>query len=222
MGLPNIDQDDEGNKVQIVYNAIKELIIKDELKPGTLLVERRLAEYLDLSRTPVREALRKLEASGFVEFIPNSGVFVSHIKIEDIIEIYELREGLDAIAVRLCTQRINDDIIQELESNVLNSEQEFIGNDYLKYLEYDMAFHEVYIREAKNQRLKDILYMLLDQIKRIANLTIGDAERVTTSIQQHKGIIEAMKQQDTARAEQLARDHMTSVKEYHINRLYKK
>lgn len=212
----------ENNKNKVAYSKIKASIIRNEFAPGTLLVERQISEQLNISRTPVREALRKLAGEGMVEFIPNKGVFVSRIRIEDIVEIYELREALDGMAVRLCTQRMTEDVMAGLDQNIMNQAEALKGGDYFKFIDYDMDFHSIYIKGAGNLRLEEFLKAIIDQINRLANTSIGDMDRARISMEQHRKLLETMKRKDAVMAETLIKEHMINIKEYYISKfLYK-
>jgi DNA-binding GntR family transcriptional regulator len=94
-----------GNKLVEAYEKLKKAIIDYEFPPGKLLIERELCELIGVSRTPVREALRRLSSDGFVDFVPGRGTVVTRLTKEDMIHIYELKEALDKMAVKLCIQR---------------------------------------------------------------------------------------------------------------------
>ncbi|HAA47289.1 MAG TPA: hypothetical protein DCE03_02200, partial [Synergistaceae bacterium] len=99
----------------VVYETLREAIFRKELKPGDKLVENDLAEKLDVSRTPVREALRMLESEGLIERNPRKGLFVKGFTAEDVMEIYSIRQALEALAIRICCQRITEDEVAELK-----------------------------------------------------------------------------------------------------------
>lgn len=213
---------EDNSKHRIAYSKIKNAIIKNQFAPGTLLVERQLSEQLGVSRTPIREALRKLVGEGLVEFIPNRGVFVSSIRLEDIIEIYELREALDGMAVCLCTQRMNESVIDGLKQSVKNQADALENKDYNKYIENDMEFHAVYIKGAGNSRLEYFLNAIIDQINRLANTSVGDIERARLSLEQHRKVLDAMLKNEPKSAEALIKEHLINIKEYYISRLIRK
>jgi len=210
----------KNSKQQFVYNKIKNLIIKNQLKPDTLLVERQLCETLGVSRTPVREALRKLASEGMIEIIPKKGAFVSKIRFEDLMEIFEIREALEGMAVRLCTLRKSEEIIKQMEDCIASQEKALELGDRDSSVEKDLNFHTLYIRASRNSRLIDFLKTITDQINRFAVTTVDDIERQKLSLKQHKNILESIKKNDAELAEKLVREHIVNVKEYHISRHY--
>ncbi|MPW24728.1 FCD domain-containing protein [Alkalibaculum sp. M08DMB] len=210
----------EPSKQQLAYEKIKDSIIKNEFLPDTLLVERQLCTNMDISRTPVRDALRRLAGEGLVEFIPDKGMFVSRIRLEDIIEIYELREALESMAVRLFTLRKTEEDLKIMEGCVEQQESSFNKGDYSLSVAKDMEFHEVYIKGAKNLRMENFLRTIHDQTNRVAFSTTNDLERMERSIHQHKEVLEAIKSSDEVLAEELIKKHIIDTREYHMSKFY--
>ncbi|WP_406676353.1 GntR family transcriptional regulator [Moorella sp. ACPs] len=207
---------------QRVYEEIKEAIINNTIKPGTMIQERILAEKLGVSRTPVREALRRLNSEGLIELIPGKGATVTKITIEDIREIMQVREPLECLAVKLAAERIQPQDIKYLEDMIANWDKEINCTDpaqinFQSLSTKDIAFHEYIVEIAGNKRLASILNMLRDQIRRITFLTQDNKTRIETSFPQHLKILEALKQRDPAAAEESMRKHMQSIKEYYYD-----
>jgi DNA-binding GntR family transcriptional regulator len=204
---------------QRVYEEIKEAIINNTIKPGTMIQERILAEKLGVSRTPVREALRRLNSEGLIELIPGKGATVTKITIEDIREIMQVREPLECLAVKLAAERIQPQDIKYLEDMIANWDKEINCSDQINFQSLstkDIAFHEYIVEIAGNKRLASILNMLRDQIRRITFLTQDNKTRIETSFPQHLKILEALKQRDPVAAEENMRQHMQSIKEYYF------
>lgn len=215
-----ISEQKDNSKQQIAYNKIKAAIIKNELLPDTLLVERQLSNTLGISRTPIREALRRLSSEGLVDFIPDKGMFVSKIRFEDILEIFELREALEGMAVRLFVLRKNSDIVQQMEECLTLQELAYKEGNYSLNVEFDMKFHNFYLKGSKNLRLESFVNTVLDQNSRMAFYTVNDKERIETSLVQHKKVLDAIRQGNADQAEKLIKEHIINVKEYHINKYY--
>lgn len=206
---------------QRVYEEIKEAIINNTIKPGTMIQERILAEKLGVSRTPVREALRRLNSEGLIELIPGKGATITKITIEDIREIMQVREPLECLAVKLAAERIQPQDIKYLEEMIANWDKEINCSDQINFQSLstrDIAFHEYLVEIAGNKRLANILSMLRDQIRRITFLTQDNKTRIETSFPQHINILEALKQRDPVAAEENMRQHMQSIKEYYFDR----
>lgn len=212
--------DKEASKQQIAYEKIKEAIVKNEIMPDTLFVERQLCANLGISRTPIREALRRLSSEGLVDSIPDKGMFVSRIRLEDIIEIYEIREALETMAIRLFTFRKTEEEMKRFEECIKNYEMNFTEGNYATAIALDMEFHEIYIKGARNNRMENILKSIRDQNSRVAFSTVADLERTRKSLEQHKKIFEAVRANEPDQAENLLREHLLDIKDYHISRFY--
>ena len=212
------------SKQQIAYEAIKDAIINYRLKSGEILVERQLCAKLGISRTPVREALRILANEGLVEFIPNKGAFVSHIRVEDIIEIYDIRANLEGLAVRLYISSIPDSIIDELRSLIAIQEDALSRGQVEEFIKSDIKFHRLYVENSSNKRLKSMLQTISDQITRFAMTTLKETGNVLEdhykqSLKQHYEILDAITVRDGEKAEQAIKKHIECIKEFNINRL---
>ncbi|NTV90493.1 MAG: GntR family transcriptional regulator [Clostridiales bacterium] len=216
----NISIKSNFSKQHVAYEKIKDAIIKDELLPDTLLVERELCKNLGFSRTPVREALNRLALEGLVEFIPNKGMFVSKIRFEDMLEIYELREALEGMAIRLFTLRKDNEILRQMEECLVDQCRALEAADYARCVERDMDFHDLFVRGSRNNRLINFIKTVHDQNSRVAFFTVNDLERLKTSHEQHQRVFEAIGNNDAELAEKLIKEHIVNIKQYHIGKLY--
>lgn len=205
------------SKKQIAYEAIKQEILSNKLKPGALLVERHLCEALNTSRTPVREALQKLANEGLVDFIPQKGAFVSRITHTDLIEIYHLREVLEGFAAALCAQNIKTDGIEILEKNINAQKTAINDKEHELFIKTDIEFHGIIVDIAANKRLKQFISIMMDQIKRITHMIKDDRKRIKSSLEQHESIFNAIIQKDVKQAERSMKFHIKSSLDYHIN-----
>jgi len=218
--INNVKKNKSTSKQQLAYDRLKNLIISNTLKPDTLIAERKICASLNISRTPVREALRRLASEGFVEIIPEKGAFVSHIRLEDIIEIFELREVLESLAIRLFIFRATDEMVEKLEECFNAQLNAFTEGKNSQAMEIDMEFHKVFIMGSKNRKLKDFLNTILDQAARIAISRADDTELIKTSIEEHRNILKAVKEKNSALAEQLVRNHFVRVREHYLSKYY--
>ena len=149
---------------EVVFNTLRQAIITGEFAPGERLMEISLANRLGVSRTPVREAIRKLELEGFVVMIPRRGTYVADISIKDINEVYEIRTSLDVLAAGLAAERINDDELETLQRLLVEIGQHIEENNMDKIVEVDIAFHDVLYQASRNERLRNIINNLREQI----------------------------------------------------------
>ena len=132
----------EKSKKQIAYEMLKEKIITNQLAPGTMLVERQLCEMLNSSRTPIREAIQQLSADGLVTSIPTVGSYVSEIRYEYVIQLYDVREYLEGLAAKLSAINITDSQIQALNRCWLNMNDDIRTKEYDKLFQEDSNFHQ--------------------------------------------------------------------------------
>lgn len=208
----------ENTKQEIAYKKIKEAILNNELKPETMLIEDKLCGMLGFSKTPIREALRRLTSEGFVESIPETGTFVTGISIDQVIQLYDVREVLEGLAARLCALRSEDAVITQLRNLIIELEKDLNENLYASSVEFDLKFHDVVIKGGQNKKLKTFTRTMIQQIHRFASTTKDDPERLRVSYEEHKKIYDAICNGDADSAERLMREHIRSVKIYHVNR----
>lgn len=192
----------------LVLEAIREAIINGTLKPRERLMEIQLAEDLGVSRTPIREALRKLELEGFIVMVPRKGAYVSDVSFKDIADVFEIRTALETLAAGLAAERITDEELQIME-RLLAAKAEAINNQNLEsIIEIDTAFHEAIYTASRNDRLKTIVNNLREQIQRYRSTTLAYPGRMKSSLEEHKYIVEALQSRDVQLAKQLAQEHI--------------
>jgi len=155
---------------EIAYTAIREAILRRELKPGQRLVEAEIARQMGISRAPVREALRQLEAEGLVVSEPHRGAFVAQFTSKDMWEVYTLRAILERLATTLATRSAGEETIARLNQLVGNMETAVRENDIPRLVELDMAFHECLCRASGHARLLKIWLSMAAQIRMFMDL----------------------------------------------------
>ena len=141
----------------VVFHTLRQAILRGELKPGERLMEIHLAQKLGVSRTPVREAMRKLELEGLVRMIPRKGAVVAEITISDLEDVLEVRMALEELAVKLACKMLTPEQIEEIGSLADEFEQTLYGEDVGACAQADMRFHEAIYEATGNGRLVQIL-----------------------------------------------------------------
>ena len=208
----------EPSKKEIAYQSLRELIKKNELKPGTVLIERNLCTALNISRTPIREAIQQLTNEGLVVTTFSKSSIVSTITYEDISKIYDVREQIEGLAVRLCTQVLTSEQIQELETyykELTHYSDKNISSQHI--FDIDNKFHHFFIRYCRNELLEDIYNTHLDvQIYRITQMTSTDLAVFAKANYFHQKILEGVKQKDYHMAEKAMREHIRYSKLVHL------
>ena len=148
----------------VVFYTLRRAILTGQLKPGERLMEVHLAEKLGVSRTPIREAIRKLELEGLVTIIPRRGAEVAEITEKRLNDVLEVRRALDALGAELACERITGEEIRKLKKACEDFEKAAAGNDADAIAKADVAFHDIIIRAAGNQRLEQLVNNLAEQI----------------------------------------------------------
>jgi len=206
---------------ELVLEAIREAIINGTLKPRERLMEIQLAEELGVSRTPVREALRKLELEGFIVMLPRKGAYVADISFKDIADIFEIRAALESLAAGLAAERITDEELEELERNLVEKAEAIISNDLEKLVEVDTKFHETIYNASRNERLKTIINNLREQIQRFRTTSLVYPGRMKQSLAEHRSIVEAIQSRDVQLARHLAQEHIENAENSMIEAIKK-
>ncbi|MGI6551930.1 MAG: GntR family transcriptional regulator [Bacillota bacterium] len=207
---------------EIVFEALREAIIHGTLPPGERLMEVQLAEELGVSRTPVREAIRKLELEGFVVMVPRKGAYVADISIKDITEVFEIRAALESLAAGLACERITDEELEELQKLVVRVFKTAKDNDIKTLIEVDAEFHDKIYRASRNSRLIQIVSNLLEQIQRFRTATLASPGRIKDTLQEHKQIVDAIAERNVALAQQRAQEHIENAENILLASIAKK
>ena len=192
----------------IVFETLREAIINQTLKPGERLMEIQLAEEMGVSRTPVREAIRKLELEGLVVMVPRKGAYVAGISMKDIHEVYELRSALEALAASLAAVRITDEELEEMERQMVREAKETEENNLQGIVSIDTTFHDLLYQAAHNQRLGQFINILQEQLQRFRAATLSRPGRSKYALEEHKKIVEALANKDAKLAAKLATEHI--------------
>ena len=192
----------------VVFNTLRQAILKGELKPGERLMEIALADRLGVSRTPIREALRKLELEGLVLMIPRRGAQVANITEKDLNDVLEVRVALENMAIEKACARITGEDLENLRLAEENFERMIAGGDLVRLAEADEAFHEIIYHAADNRRLNEVVSNLREQIYRYRLEYLKEEEARKQLAKEHNELLQALKERDTARAQEIAFRHI--------------
>lgn len=206
---------------EVVFETLRDAIINGKLAPGERLMEVQLAEEMGVSRTPVREAIRKLELEGFVVMVPRKGAYVAGVSIKDIADVFEIRAALEALAARLAAERITDDELDHLERAIVSINKVSDGKNIDKVVESDTDFHDIIYQASRNKRLINIITNLKEQIQRFRATSLAVTGRTKTAVEEHKQIAEALSDRDAELAAELARRHIENAENVMLNALKK-
>jgi DNA-binding GntR family transcriptional regulator len=195
---------------EIAYDRLKRFIMTLELSPGEPIVAEKLAHRLGVSRTPVRDALMRLEADGFIESISNNNMIVSRLTSRRIIGLFQVRKPLECLAIRLAIPNITGDQLDELSVRFQEIGQKIRDKPELHF-ENDTNFHQLIFTAADNDWLIRILRPLNEhgyRIRRLAAYSFG--EHVLAAHKEHCQILEALKKRDVEDAERIMETHLTN------------
>lgn len=206
--LAPVDLDSYKPLRELVLDAIRSAIINGTLQPRERLMEIQMAEELGVSRTPIREALRKLELEGFIVMVPRKGAYVSDLSFKDIADVFEIRAALEGLAAGLAAERITDDELETMERLLVGKQEAITAGDIDKLVEVDTSFHELLYRASRNVRLATIISNLREQIQRFRLTSLSFPGRNKESLLEHKQIVEAIQSRDIQLARQLAQEHI--------------
>lgn len=201
---------------EVVCESLRDAIRKGILKPGQRIMEIKLAEELGVSRTPVREAIRKLELEGYVVMMPRRGTYVADMSIRDINEIFEIRTALESLSNGLAAEHITEDELEHLQRLLV-----VIGGYIKEYedgpdreaamdkiVKTDIEFHDLLYHAARNNRLVGIISNLRDQITRFRTLSMSYPGRLEATLDEHREIVETIANGDGRAARKAAVHHM--------------
>lgn len=192
----------------VVFNTLRQAILKGELEPGERLMEIQLAERLGVSRTPIREAIRKLELEGLVLMIPRKGAEVAKISEKSLRDVLEVRRSLEELAMELACQRMTDDDIRDLEEAQEAFRKAIQRGDAMTIAETDEHYHDIIYNGTGNARLVQILNNLREQMYRYRLEYIKDEDKRQVLLVEHEHILNALKNRNIAEAKKAAREHI--------------
>ena len=197
----------------VVFNTLRQAILKGELKPGERLMEIQLANKLGVSRTPVREAIRKLELEGLVLMITRKGAEVAEITRQDMEDVLEVRTALEELAVKDACDHITDAQLSELKKASNEFKKALLeGKDLVTCADADMHFHDVILSATNNRRLIQMLNNLSEQMYRYRMEYLKDERTHKTLIEEHDAIRRALKKHDKVKAGAAIRVHIDNQK----------
>lgn len=184
----------------VVFNTLRQAILRGELKPGERLMEIQLANKLGVSRTPIREAIRKLELEGLVLMIPRKGAEVAEITEKSLRDVLEVRRALEELAVQLCCEKITKDEIQELVQAADDFKEVVKHGDLTEIAEADVHFHDIIYLATENQKLIQLLNNLREQMYRYRMEYLKSDEVYPKLITEHAAIIRHISAKEKAEA----------------------
>jgi DNA-binding GntR family transcriptional regulator len=203
----------------IVFNTLRKAILKGELAPGERLMEKQLAEKMGVSRTPIREAIRKLELEGLVVMVPRKGAEVAMITEQDIKNVLEVRAALEALAVKIACQKMDKEKIDQLLNINAAFTKAAAELDVETVIEKDVEFHDVIYNATQNEKLVQIINNLREQIYRFRVEYIRQMNDFTTLVDEHEEIVKSIIEKKSFEAQEIAAKHIENQEKAVISRI---
>ena len=195
---------------EVVFNTLRDAILRGELAPGERLMEIQLADKLGVSRTPVREAIRKLELEGLAIMLPRRGAIVAAITISDLKDVLEVRRVLEGLTIELACKRMTGEELDKLKESGEDFAKAIKSNDLTEIAKKDVAFHDIIYNASRNKRLIQILNNLREQMYRYRLEYIKDADKRETLVEEHRVIIESIEAKDAVMAKKAIKKHIAN------------
>lgn len=192
----------------VVFNTLREAILKGDFTPGERLMEKQLAERLGVSRTPIREAIRKLELEGLVIMVPRKGAEVASITGKDISDVLEVRATLEALAVKLACKKMSDQDLNELMAVNNEFRKAAQEKNVKEIIEKDVEFHDIIFHSSNNDKLIQIINNLREQIYRFRVEYIYKMKSYDNLVKEHDEIVSAMMERKGKEASTIALKHI--------------
>ena len=192
----------------VVFQTLRQAILKGELQPGERLMEIKLAERLGVSRTPIREAIRKLELEGLVVMIPRKGAAVANITEKDTKDVLEVRRTLEMFAVEVACDRITQEQLVQLKEAAKAFEASKGSMDLIRIAETDMYFHEIIYEATQNERLVQMLNNLRENMYRYRIEYLKDPNYYDSLVREHQAILDAVESGNKEQARASMRAHI--------------
>lgn len=204
----NVSMDEYLPLRDVVFKTLRQAILRGELKPGERLMEIQLANKLGVSRTPIREAIRKLELEGLVLMIPRKGAEVAEIREKGLRDVLEVRKALEELSVQLACDRITPEQLGELEEAAERFRKALKSEDVTEIAQADVRFHDVIYQAADNQRLMQLLNNLGEQMYRYRVEYLKNAAVYGQLIEEHEEIIRHIKRHEKEMAVKIVCEHI--------------
>jgi DNA-binding GntR family transcriptional regulator len=197
-----------------VYRHLKDEILNNRIPESATLVENLLAKQMEISRTPVREALHFLEKEGLLESIPRVGYRVRQIDREELQEICEIRISLETLAARKAIKRMSPDEIEAIRDNLNNSDIVLKKGDLSSFIDLDAEFHELLGRASGSQRLLKLILTHRSDMVRYRIISLLRADNASTALAGHHRIFECLVKKNEGGVKSAIKDHIEDAKKY--------
>lgn len=202
---------------EIVYEELKLQILTGKIAPGARMMEVELAESMGVSRTPVREAIRKLEKEGLVTIEPRRGAYASRISVKDMVDILEVRQDMEGLAAYLASYRMNPNQMKKLEEISDEYDKAVKDGNMADMIKYDSAFHNLIVESCNNSILMMMINQLQELVLRFRYIYYDNFKRAEKMPEEHRIIMDAIREGRANEARGAADAHIERIKDGVIN-----
>ena len=199
---------------EIVYEELKRQIMVGEIAPGTRMMEVDLADEMGVSRTPVREAIRKLEKEGLVTIEPRRGAYASDISAKDMVDVLEVRQDLEGMAAGLAAQKIAEGDILQLKDMTRRYKEAVEAGDIEEIIKQDEDFHKYIVGLSDNKTLIKMVSQVQELALRFRYIYYDDFSRFKNQPTEHQAIVDAIVSGDVNSARVNAEEHLARLKDF--------
>ncbi len=206
---------------EVVYESLRKTLIEGNVPVGERIIEKEYSERLNISRTPVREALKELESEGLVEYIPRSGVVVNRITKDDVIEIYQIRQSLELLVIFTAMEYITDDEIYKISKLLDYTEKVNSEGNIDEVINLFGQFNTMIYEASKMKRLPVMISNLNNYLQRFRNISIDDSNRREKALLEHRYILDAIVSKDKDLAKEIIKKHLGDSLEVVTNQIDK-
>ena len=197
-----------------VYSRLREMILNFEIYPGSRVTETELADYFGVSRTPIRSALQRLEAEGYLTVLPKQGCFIRNLDIDDLSKYYQVRMSLEQLSLQLAYTYMSDTALNELAAAWDPARQVDRSDDPEEMEARDETFHLALAEGGGNLVLRNYLADVNRHLRIVRRLGFTRAERIDQTYDDHYQICQSLLRRDLAQAQALMRDHISHVEQF--------
>ena len=196
------------NLHEATFQTLKSLLVEGKIAPGSKLNERELAESLHVSRTPIREAIRRLDADGLVELIANRGAIAVQLSLEDVIHTFNVIADLEGFSGELAANNISDAILSELEALQYEMMASYARRDLSTYYKLNLRIHHLINQAANNPVLAQLFSQVNARIEALRFRSNQDGVKWEKAVEEHQEMLDALKARDSARMRRIMIQHV--------------
>jgi DNA-binding GntR family transcriptional regulator len=204
----SVDQPNSQNLPEVIFQKLRSLLVEGKIAPGSKLNERELAESLHVSRTPIREAIRRLAAEGLVELITNRGAIALQLSLEDVVHTFDVIAQLEGFSGELAANNISDATLSELEALQYEMMASYARRDLSSYYKLNLRIHHLINQAANNPILSRLFSQVNARIEALRCRSNKDGVKWEKAVEEHQEMLEALKARDGARMRKIMISHV--------------